>query len=224
MAHEIARESAKANASTWRAAAMKSGNAKRIYKALQEETTQFGMELMLRTMAVHNASLISSVPSYVGEQITKRAQRLQLEGKRAGQIKKELRLVMPELAKSRIALIARTEISKSETDFTRARAERIGLDWYQWQTSEDQRVRPSHRKMDQVLVAWPDAPAPEMLIGIKSTLGHYHAGACPNCRCVALPLADLDEIKWPARVYRMGSITLMSRSKFAAIGGLQKAA
>jgi SPP1 gp7 family putative phage head morphogenesis protein len=224
VADEIARESAAANASTWRAAAMKSTNAKKIYSALQEEVAQFGMEPMLRTMAVHNAALISSIPSYVGEQITKRAQRLQLEGKRAGQIQKELRLAMPELAKSRIALIARTEISRAETDFTRVRAERIGLDYYQWETSKDQRVRASHRKLDQVLVSWSDPPAPDALIGLKSTLGPGHAGQFPNCRCIALPIADLDEIKWPARVYRMGSISVMSRSKFAALAGIRKAA
>ena len=130
----------------------------------------------------------------------------------------------PKLAENRIRLIARTEISRAETDLTRARAERIGADWYQWATSEDQRVRKSHKNMDKVLVAWNDPPNPEVLVNEKSNAGHYNGGSTYNCRCLCLPIISLDEISWPARVYSAGSITRMTRAKFSKLSGYQIAA
>jgi len=40
-----------------------------------------------------------------------------------------------------------------------------------------------------------------------------------ECRCDALPLASLDEVKWPAKVYRNGRIERMSRKQFREILG-----
>lgn len=93
------------------------------------------------------------------------------------------------------------------------RAQEIGIEWYQWSTSRDARVRSSHQKMDGVLVAWDDPPSPEQLNGEPST-GRYHAGEVQGCRCLMLPIADLAEIHWPARVYRHGRILTMRKQDF----------
>ena len=45
-----------------------------------------------------------------------------------------------------------------------------------------------------------------------------------NCRCLCLPLADLAEVNWPARVYRLGSITRMTRPQFVKMAGIPMAA
>jgi SPP1 gp7 family putative phage head morphogenesis protein len=73
--------------------------------------------------------------------------REQRRGARSETIAKALREKVPGLAKSRIRTIARTEVGKAETAFTEARSERLGIRWYEWATGEDQRVRPSHRKL-----------------------------------------------------------------------------
>ena len=121
---------------------------------------------------------------------------------------------VPGLAKSRIRTIARTEVGKAETAFTQARSERPGIRWYEWATSEDQRVRPSHRKLATVLEAWSDPPAPEQLAGERSKLGHYHTGCAPNCCCITLPLMSLDEVRWPHKVYSHGRIEYAGRAEF----------
>lgn len=95
-------------------------------------------------------------------------------------------------------------------------AQSIGIEWYQWATSEDARVRRSHRKMNHVLVAWRDPPSPEALIGEKSP-GRYHAGELEGCRCVSLPVTSLDLISWPARVYTGGRIIRMSKGQFQRV-------
>jgi SPP1 gp7 family putative phage head morphogenesis protein len=223
VANAMVGELAKVNARSWREAAFKSQNGRKIYKALQEEIKRTHLQSYLDAIAERNASLIRSLPSKIALQVTEHAQTLFQEGKRPEEIQRELRLVAPRMTKAHARLIARTEISRSETDLTRARSENIDIPAYAWQSSEDQRVRPSHRKMDKVIVFWNDPPSPEELIGEKS-VGRYHCGQIWNCRCLSLPVVALDEISWPARVYRSGSITRYTRAKFAALAGYEKAA
>jgi Uncharacterized protein, homolog of phage Mu protein gp30 len=221
LAQGMVREAAKVNARNWREAAMKSTRARQIYSALQEEIATGRLGPELHALAVRNAALIRSLPAKVAEQVTAKAAELEQRGARAQEIEAMLRQFAPQLAKSRVKLIARTEISRSETDLTRVRSERMGIDWYQWLTSRDTRVRASHRNMDNVLVAWGDPPQPEHLIGERSTLGNYHAGCAPNCRCEALPLADMNEIRWPAKAFNAGHISRMTRVEFARLIGTE---
>ena len=111
-------------------------------------------------------------------------------------------------------LIARTESAKTSLALTQARCEELNIDFAEWGTSEDVRVRPSHKLMDKVIFPWNDLPAPEVLAGEKSTLGTYGPGGCPNCRCVVYPVLSLDDIKFPARVYHGGSIHQMNKQDF----------
>ena len=48
----------------------------------------------------------------------------------------------------------------------------------------------------------------------RNTLGHYHAGQAPNCRCYPEPVMDIDLLTFPARVYRNGRISTMNRQQF----------
>jgi len=214
LARGMASEVAKTNATSWRAAAMKTTRAREIYAALRREIGTTGLESEINRIVSRNAQLISSLPREVAGRVTARAAELFQSGARAAEVEKFIREQGAEVAKSRIRLIARTEISRAETQLTQFRSERIGISHYQWQTAEDGRVRASHRKMNGVLVPWGDPPAPEQLIGEKSGLGHYDPGCAPNCRCVALPLADLAEVQWPARTYASGEITRLSRHEF----------
>jgi hypothetical protein len=74
--------------------------------------------------------------------------------------------------------------------------------------------------MDTVLVAWNNPPAPEALIGVKSTLGRYHAGNCPNCRCDANVMVDLAQVIWPHKVFTGDKIVVMSKRSFQALSGM----
>lgn len=205
------------NANSWRQAAKQGSNGRAIYEMLKRDLSR-PIGVHVDEMVRRNAELISTAPLNAARVLTKHIQIRQYEGIRSEQIAKEIRGKLPTLLKWQVNRIARTEVAKADTAITRARAQAIGLNWYQWETSEDQRVRKSHRKMDRVLVSWFDAPAPETLVHERSQ-GHYHAGNIYNCRCVALPIVRLDEISFPARVYYNGQIKKLTRRQFMLMSG-----
>ncbi len=215
---------ARVNERTWRAAAMKSMRSRDIFEALEEEVARKGFSRTVNAIANRNARLICSVPAEVAKATTNRAAELQRQGARATEIERELRAQAKRITTWRISLIARTEVSRAEADLTRYRAESIGVEFYQWETADDSRVRDSHENLNHVLVAWQDPPQPEKLIHQKSTLGPGHAGQFPNCRCFGAPLVSLDEVKWPARVHRNGRIVRMTRPEFQRWSGAKIAA
>jgi SPP1 gp7 family putative phage head morphogenesis protein len=211
------------NARSWREAATKSSRGREIYEALQNEMgTNVGQRV--RELVAENAKLISSIPETIRTDLNQEINRLQLEGKRPEAIAEFLRRRVPQITRAKAALVARTETGKASTALTRARSEDLDIKWYVWVSVKDQRVRPSHRLMHLVLVAWADPPNPETLDHEANNHGPYHAGNIYNCRCDALPITSLDLIAWPAKVYRYGSITRMTRGAFAVLSGMQKRA
>lgn len=110
----------------------------------------------------------------------------------------------------------------TSTSLTWERAERLGAHWYIWRAVGDARTRHSHEKMEGVLVNWNDPPAPEDLFPIlnadgkprRNTLGYYHAGCCPNCRCYPEPVIDLDQVTFPARIYMGNRIQTIRKKEF----------
>lgn len=131
-----------------------------------------------------------------------------------------MRLRFPILLRSRVQLISRTETAKASSALTQARSEDLGLSWYVWRTSHDARVRGSHAHMSDVLCSWTDPPSPEALMGVKSGLGTYAAGSCPNCRCYSEPVLDVDDIRFPAKVHHHGSVTTMGKQAFLKTFGI----
>jgi SPP1 gp7 family putative phage head morphogenesis protein len=223
IAHRMVTQLKVSNTRSWREAAREAGRGREIYEALQTEMeTKIGARI--NELVRENAKLISSIPSDIREQVNGEIQRLQLQGLRPEAVEEYLRKRVPQITRSRAWLIARTETSKAATALTQARSEDLGVEWAQWVTSEDSRVRPSHRNLNKVLMRWDDPPQPEALIGEKSTLGKGVAGNFPNCRCSMLPLISLDVIRWPCRTYRAGRIQYMTRAAFQRLGGYRIAA
>jgi SPP1 gp7 family putative phage head morphogenesis protein len=179
------------------------------------------LQMQVDALVRENARLITTAPKRISQVLTQHIQQRQMEGVRSDQIVKEIQSKLPHLRRYEIKRIARTEVAKADTAVTRVRAQSIGLNWYVWETSEDQRVRPAHKLMDRVLVNWGEAPAPESLMREKSQ-GHYHAGNIWNCRCVALPLVRMDEISYPVKVYTAGRIKRLTRRQFALLSGADR--
>jgi len=102
----------------------------------------------------------------------------------------------------RARLIIRTESAKVNAAMTEIRAKDLGLNAYIWSTSEDRRVRPSHKIMNGVLVFW------DTLLTLDNMSGH--AGEYPNCRCIGLPVVSLDDIQFPVKVAE-GNLTINSK-------------
>jgi SPP1 gp7 family putative phage head morphogenesis protein len=201
------------NAVSWRDAARKSMQGKRIYNLLRYEMDG-PVGAQMRELVRNHAALIRTIPQDIAQDIASQIATRQMRGERSEVIAKEIRIRIPEIAKSKVAMLARTEVSSTATSISEARAAHLSLPAYEWLSAEDRRVRPSHRLLDHVIVLWSDPPSPEALAGIKSRLGHYHAGKAPNCRCDANVIVDLDQITWPAKVYHDGRVERMSRIRF----------
>lgn len=210
------------NAKTWREAAARSSRAQVLYRALQQEMNG-ATGARVHQLVRENARLISSLPLDAAETLTHEIRTAQQNGSRPRTITKLASKRFPALLKSRVHLISRTETAKASTALTQARCERLAVEWYQWLDVGDQRTRASHKFMHNVIVPWSQKPSPEALIDEPSTLGNYHAGECPNCRCVVAPILTLDDIAFPARVYWQGTVKHMTKQEFKLIAvGLEE--
>jgi SPP1 gp7 family putative phage head morphogenesis protein len=199
------------NARDWRTAALESGQGPRVYQALQRELKGKTGD-RYRQLIAQNAQFITTLPQSVASQFVKEAARYQREGIRAEDLAFHSKLLQ-HVTKAQAMRLARTESAKASAALTQARAEDLGLQWYVWQTSQDQRVRQGHRKMQGVLVNFEDPPSPEELVNERS-YGHYNAGNIFNCRCYMEPLLRLDQVKWPHRIYAAGAIRYVTLAQF----------
>jgi SPP1 gp7 family putative phage head morphogenesis protein len=202
------------NARTWKEAARQANKSPEIYELLQQEMNG-AVGNRVRQLVAENARLIRSLPEDVARQVSQELLTAQQEGRRA----ENLTTLVPRVAKWKAQLIARTETSKATTALTQARSEALGIRAYVWRTSEDQRVRLSHRKMEGVIVMWDDPPSPERLLGEKHAPAPYQAGNVWNCRCYPESLLRFDQVSWPHRVYSNGRITSMTLAQFKRLAG-----
>ena len=204
------------NGDTWRQAARKSTRSRFLYSLLMEELKQ-NRKTLIDDQVLENAALIRTLPNDVAQKVLKDIEEEFLKGKRARSIEKIIRQETDKHSRASARLIARTEVSKTQSALTKARAQALDMQWYAWRTALDgNRVRKSHRLMEGVLVNWNDPPSPESLVGEKN-VGYYHAGNIWNCRCYSDPLLDIDDVKWPHKVYRNGQIQMMNKREFEEI-------
>lgn len=210
----------------WRqSAARNSAQSRKLYSYLQNEL-KGTLARRMKELIKHNTSLIQTLPLDIATDVTAYVTRETEKGRRASDIAREIQKMFPNHTRARAELIARTQTSMAQMDITRARAERLGINWYVWRSvggaAGDGRTRYSHKKMSYVLVNWNDPPAPEDLFPTfakngkrhKNTLGHYHAGCCPNCRCYAEPVVLIDRVEFPCRIYSHGRISKITKKEF----------
>lgn len=204
------------NQRTWREAAKKATKGKFLYRLLMDELKQ-GTGQIIQKQVMENVLLIKTLPNDVAQKVVSDIAENALKGARAESTEKIIKDKTDQHARASARLIARTETAKTMSALTKARCEQLGLRWYIWRTALDgTRVRLSHRIMEGVLVNWNNPPAPEELVGEKSA-GHYHAGNIWNCRCYSEPVLELEDIRFPARVYYNGQIVMMNKSEFEQI-------
>lgn len=208
------------NARSWREASARSQRSRRFYRLAQAELVGTPMGDRYDEIIRENATLITSIPQHVANRLNHHLARAQQRGMRYESQIGLIRAWFPRLTRWKVKLIGRTETAKAAATLTQVKSERLGILAYEWDTSRDSRVRRSHHRMQGVIVFWKDPPSPEALVGIRSTLGHYHPGNCPNCRCGPLPLMSLDDVTWPHEVYFAGSIHRMTRARFANLSGI----
>lgn len=201
------------NKKIWKKAVNGKSMNKLFYRALMREIDE-ELKKSLDEQIEENANLIKTLPSDVALKVTKDIEEKALAGLRSSEIAKIISAQTYKHSRASARLIARTEVSKTSTALTKARSEKLNIRWYVWRTALDgNRVRKSHQIMEGVLVSWNNPPSPEMLAGEKS-VGNYHAGEIWNCRCYAEPLLNIDDVKWPHKVYLNNQLVNMGKREF----------
>lgn len=109
-------------------------------------------------------------------------QRVILNSVRDGTSNREVASMIRErtsVTRSRANLIARDQISKFNGRVTELRQRQVGVERYVWQSSDDERVRPTHEENDGKIFSWKNPPA---------QTGHPSEDI--QCRCWADPIFD----------------------------------
>lgn len=158
--------------------------ARQMGMSLKSEIERAPVGIRMQQLLEEQVGLIKSLPVEAAERVHKVTTEGITKGIRASEVAAEI-MKTGDVTKSRANLIARTEVGRTSTTLTQARAESVGSKGYRWRTAGDSDVRESHRKMEGRFVAWNDPPT---LDGMRG-----HAGAIPNCRCYPEPVLDDDE-------------------------------
>lgn len=116
------------------------------------------------------------------------------EGKNKYQVEHDVEQFLPAKTRHRAELIARTETGKLNNAATMATYESAGIRYYRWLATTDERTRPTHAAMNDLICAVGDPDhyyeeTPEGLEKKGRTAGMYHGdpGTDFQCRCTSVP-------------------------------------
>lgn len=148
--------------------------------ALRAEIEQAPTGHLLQELLGENVKLIKSLPAQAASRVHQLTTQGLITGQRAEQIAKQV-AASGHVTEARARLIARTEVARTASLLTEARARYVGSEGYIWRTSGDADVRDSHKEMEGKYVRWDTKP--------RLTDGTVtHAGQIYNCRCWAEPV------------------------------------
>lgn len=132
-----------------------------------------------------NASLIKGLAEEQVRDIEQSVYRAVRAGASTKEIQRDI-LAIVGVTKSRAKLISRDQVNKFNGRLSQLRQQSLGITTYTWRTSDDERVRPSHQRLDDTVQTW-DAPPVTVFTG-KRAGETNHPGGDIQCRCIAEPL------------------------------------
>jgi SPP1 gp7 family putative phage head morphogenesis protein len=141
-----------------------------------------GKEQLLADFRSRNIALIKDLGHEQVEKLDVLLLNAHTSGVRNEDLAPEVAKVL-DVGESRAALIARDQILKMNSNAQQLAQTEAGIEEYVWATSEDERVRESHRALDGKTFAWSDPPSPDD--------EPVHPGEAINCRCVPVPVIPL---------------------------------
>lgn len=156
--------------------------AKELSRGLREEIRSAPTGRVMQRLLAEQVSLIQGIPLDAAQ----RVHRLTLEGIENSTRSKEIAVEIMrsgEISQSKAVLIARTEVARTASTLTQARAEHIGSESYIWHTSGDSTVRADHKILNGKIFQWNDPPVADERTGARA-----HPGCIYNCRCWAEPI------------------------------------
>lgn len=158
----------------WRKTSAKMGS------ILQRDLDHAPIGHVVRERLATQVDLITSLPTEAASRVHKLTLEGIVNGTRAAVVSREIQR-SGEVTRSRANLIARTEVGRTSTELTKARAESIGSEKFIWRTAGDSDVRPTHRELNGRVFRWDDPP--ECDPGYRALPGGIF-----NCRCYAEPV------------------------------------
>lgn len=94
---------------------------------------------------------------------------------------------------NRAKFVARNEVSTALGEISKTQQEDAGIELYEWQTSEDERVRDTHRNLNGKIFSWNGIVTVNGTTYSPASDPNYNGGSDTipgqpwQCRCVALP-------------------------------------
>lgn len=154
----------------------------KISRETRKKLREAGTGNFFRSLQDAQVDLITSLPLEAAEKVHKIVEQANLSGQRFTAFVDDIDH-LGQLSRSRAILIARTETSRARANFTQARAEATGSQFYRWHTSHDSRVREMHADLDGKIFSWNSPPVAG--IGKGGEELRAHPGCIFNCRCTA---------------------------------------
>lgn len=154
-------------------------------RALRAEIAYAPTGMLYGALMDEQVRLIKSLPLEAAQRVHDLTDQALTTSARADVVAREV-MKTGAVTAARARLIARTEVSRTASNLTQARAMFAGSEGYVWRTSDDADVRETHQEMEGKYVRWDTPPKTD------KGLAPYHAGCGPNCRCYPDPvLPDL---------------------------------
>ncbi len=112
-------------------------------------------------------------------------------GKTAAEIGRQIQKAY-NVSKSHARFIARDQMAKLNAQITQRQQTDAGITEYVWRTVGDARVRESHRHLNGKRFKYSDPPVVDTKTGRRANPGEDY-----QCRCVALPVFDIEGLTLP---------------------------
>lgn len=157
-------------------------------------------EEAIRRWIAENVLLIKSIPSETLGEMRQIILGSYIKGSSIRDIQKAIQ-EQYDTSRRKAQLLARDQVATLNAQLTKMQQQDAGCKKYRWSDSRDGRVRDCHRELNGKVFSW-DNP-PEMWYETKKgrvyTGRRCHPGEDYCCRCVAIPVFDLDSIDVPMK-------------------------
>ncbi len=145
----------------------------------------------LQSWAEQNADLISTLPEDALTEMQNIVEDGFISGRSVRDITKDMQKRF-DVSRSKARFWATDQLSKLNAELAKQQQTECGVEEYVWSTSGDQRVRERHRELNGKKFRWDDPPIVDERTGRRA-----HPGEDYRCRCVALPVFNLETIDLP---------------------------
>lgn len=139
----------------------------------------------MRAAAEANVALIKTIPEEYFASIRESVESAFASGQRWEEIAARIAEI-GKITERRARFIARDQVAKLNSDFSRVRQVQVGIKRYRWRGALDKRERQSHRDLEGEVCRWDSPP----IVDGEAV----HPGQAVGCRCVPEPEFDLDQV------------------------------